>query len=256
MKSDYQQQLFEESQAWNKIIHSIINQYASGDFFCSIDRDSILRDIQTNLFIKHSPAIVVVLDYGIKGYVYVSENVKAELDIDPNELLEQGFGRAMTSFEENQKNLFIEQLYPTIFKTFADHAPLNQAKDLHVTYNTLLKTTRGHYEWYYHQMSVLACDEQGFPRYGFKLISNIDKYKKDEKLNFNIYKKNGENEHEVIFSKDFLPYKIDHVLSDREKEIMKLVEDGMSTKMIADKLFISTNTVSTHRKNLLRKLKE
>lgn len=43
-------------------------------------------------------------------------------------------------------------------------------------------------------------------------------------------------------------------VSTREKEILKLVSQGQSNKMIADKLNISSRTVETHRLNLLRKL--
>ena len=43
-------------------------------------------------------------------------------------------------------------------------------------------------------------------------------------------------------------------LSEREKEIIVCVVQGMSNKEIADHLFISTNTVTTHRRNIARKL--
>ncbi len=43
-------------------------------------------------------------------------------------------------------------------------------------------------------------------------------------------------------------------LSEREKEIVALLVRGMKTKEIAEKLFISTHTVQTHRKNIGNKL--
>lgn len=43
-------------------------------------------------------------------------------------------------------------------------------------------------------------------------------------------------------------------LSDREKDIVVGVAQGMSNKEIADNLFISLNTVVTHRRNIARKL--
>lgn len=42
-------------------------------------------------------------------------------------------------------------------------------------------------------------------------------------------------------------------LTDREKEIIALIEKEYSNKMIAEKLFISERTVETHRKNIFRK---
>ena len=43
-------------------------------------------------------------------------------------------------------------------------------------------------------------------------------------------------------------------LTRRELEIMKLICDGLSSKDISEKLFISINTVETHRKRILLKL--
>lgn len=43
-------------------------------------------------------------------------------------------------------------------------------------------------------------------------------------------------------------------LTPREKEIIKLILQGHSSKQIADILFISPHTVSTHRKNIKQKL--
>jgi DNA-binding NarL/FixJ family response regulator len=44
-----------------------------------------------------------------------------------------------------------------------------------------------------------------------------------------------------------------HDLSDREKEIISLICQELTTNEIAEKLFLSPLTVETHRKNILRK---
>ena len=43
-------------------------------------------------------------------------------------------------------------------------------------------------------------------------------------------------------------------ISSREKEVLRLVALGMTNKEIAEKLFISTHTVISHRKNITAKL--
>lgn len=43
------------------------------------------------------------------------------------------------------------------------------------------------------------------------------------------------------------------ILSEREREIVKLISEGYKAKTIADMLNISFNTVRTHRKNILQK---
>jgi DNA-binding NarL/FixJ family response regulator len=44
-------------------------------------------------------------------------------------------------------------------------------------------------------------------------------------------------------------------LTDREREILRLIVQGVSTQMMADSLGVSSNTVRTHVQNVLRKLR-
>lgn len=43
-------------------------------------------------------------------------------------------------------------------------------------------------------------------------------------------------------------------ITDRELDIIRLISEGLSNKLIADKLELSTHTVNTHRKNIMSKL--
>ncbi|MFA9452641.1 MAG: response regulator [Candidatus Aminicenantaceae bacterium] len=44
------------------------------------------------------------------------------------------------------------------------------------------------------------------------------------------------------------------LLTDREREVLQLIAEGLSTREIAEKLFISTKTVETHRMHMMEKL--
>jgi len=44
-----------------------------------------------------------------------------------------------------------------------------------------------------------------------------------------------------------------NVFSDREFEILKLIEAGLKSEEIADKLFLSIHTINTHRRRILKK---
>lgn len=63
---------------------------------------------------------------------------------------------------------------------------------------------------------------------------------------------------QVIDNKNELEFKDDFInkfrLSKREVEVIKLIVNGYSNAKIADKLFLSTYTIDTHRKNILQKL--
>jgi DNA-binding NarL/FixJ family response regulator len=53
-----------------------------------------------------------------------------------------------------------------------------------------------------------------------------------------------------IAQKDFIP-----ILTRREKEVLSLIVDGLKNSEICQKLYISIDTVDTHRKNIYSKLK-
>ncbi|WP_186757554.1 response regulator [Echinicola salinicaeni] len=48
---------------------------------------------------------------------------------------------------------------------------------------------------------------------------------------------------------------VNEKLSDREMEVLGCIANGLTTQEIGEQLFISKNTVETHRKNLLYKLR-
>jgi DNA-binding CsgD family transcriptional regulator len=45
-----------------------------------------------------------------------------------------------------------------------------------------------------------------------------------------------------------------YLLTDREREIVRLLAEGKSNKEVSARLYISHNTVETHRANSMRKL--
>ena len=44
-----------------------------------------------------------------------------------------------------------------------------------------------------------------------------------------------------------------NIFSGREFEIIRLIESGLGSEEIAEKLFLSVHTVTTHRRNILEK---
>ncbi|MFY0712144.1 response regulator transcription factor [Seonamhaeicola sp. NFXS20] len=46
----------------------------------------------------------------------------------------------------------------------------------------------------------------------------------------------------------------ENILSKKEKEVLGLISEGLTTKEIATKLFVSTRTIETHRANVIKKL--
>lgn len=67
----------------------------------------------------------------------------------------------------------------------------------------------------------------------------------------NVLKLNNPSDCSGFISLNEVPIK----LSEREIEILELIAQGLTNKEIADKKFISSHTVASHRKNLMKKFK-
>ena len=83
---------------------------------------------------------------------------------------------------------------------------------------------------------LLSCDTVIEPQDGEKVI-----YRKLEK-------------HMLLLALPKHPKKSNEEISGRERDVLKLVAIGMTNKEIAERLFISSHTVITHRKNITAKL--
>ena len=256
MKNNQQKVFITDCKQIAFALREMISTYLPEDAFCVKKRKAFIRDIESNIFVQRCSSIVSIIEYSTNNYVYVSEKIKDEINVTSKELLEEGLGRAFMEFSKPQVKITLEQIYPEIFKCYGNYASSNEAKDLHVSYNTLLRTPSGEYNWFLHQLAVLACDERGFPTYGLKFLTNIDQFKKDDTQNVTIYKKSIVGKQEVLFSKDFLCHPSHELLSKRETEIIELTNAGHTSKEIAGKLFISLNTVNTHKRNISRKARE
>ncbi len=82
-----------------------------------------------------------------------------------------------------------------------------------------------------------------------QVITNIDWYKM-KKDRFHHY---AGNDLSLFKFPDQKLLEIGPDLSYREFEIIRLIESGLSSKEISDKLFLSIHTVNTHRSNILEK---
>jgi hypothetical protein len=85
--------------------------------------------------------------------------------------------------------------------------------------------------------------------FAFKVQTNIDGFKK-HKPGFHYYL--GEDLSLFRYPDNEL-LAIGNLFSRRESDIINLLEKGLNSELIAEKLFLSPNTVNTHRRNILRK---
>jgi Bacterial regulatory proteins, luxR family len=85
--------------------------------------------------------------------------------------------------------------------------------------------------------------------YSFNVFTNIESHKKLKKQ-YHYYSGNDLS-HFRFPDQELL--RIGNVFTNREFEIIKLIESGLNSEQIAEKLFVSLFTINAHRANILKK---
>jgi DNA-binding CsgD family transcriptional regulator len=107
------------------------------------------------------------------------------------------------------------------------------------------------------QRGSYLCDDAGRILGIVGTIENISPFKSDDKI-INVVEKistdaDGHMKREVLQQQFYFPEEKDSVLTKREMEILKCICAGLNSRDIAERLFISVNTVNNHRKSILQK---
>lgn len=121
--------------------------------------------------------------------------------------------------------------------------------DVKATCRIRIKDKTGQFIWLNNSTQVLCPSPKG----KIWLILCCYELSSDQTPSFGIdgrMRNNATGEMKVLIFKE----RRQHLLTDREKEILSLIKDGKSSKMIAGELGISINTVNRHRQNILEKL--
>lgn len=120
-----------------------------------------------------------------------------------------------------------------------------------VTFDVLYKRWDDIYIHTLQQVTLLEVDDWGKPLLTLSLISDISHIKKPGTCQVTIALQGEVEIHRYNFDEKHLE-KVKS-FSEQEKKVLQLLSRGLTTKEIADKLFISPHTVDTHRRNLIKK---
>ena len=204
-----------------------------------------------DIILNAGPSMTIITDLRISKYVYVTKNCEHILGFTSAEFLQKGmdFGLSLIhpdDIEDYQKALkfvwdFLLSL-PAIkrkyFKTSADFR---------------ICTRAGVYKRVLQQNTSLQTDKSGNIVLLLMVLSDISHLKKETGVSAAII--STENEGYLVWDAKDSQLKNQIAFSKRERELIKYLAEGFSTKQIANRLNLSEYTVSTHRRNMLDKTK-
>ena len=236
-------------------------------------RDILVKVIKEDLYLKKSsiadPAVlvekhkslldningfVVLSNYTTGLYEYISDGVYSHLGYDLRKYSNSQLTDFMISIiKDDHREFMLNSLLPVVFKYFKEKSTFTTGPDYRYTVCLELKNVFGDYQWYLVDTVLIEVDESGFPIRTLITCTNINQFKKDDCIYYNIMKKNNDGVYEVMLE-GTADKKISELkLTKRELEIINLISRGLTNKQIAEKLFISVNTVQTHRKSIMKK---
>jgi DNA-binding NarL/FixJ family response regulator len=103
-----------------------------------------------------------------------------------------------------------------------------------------------------HEGYVMFKENQLLPVLNLKVFFEIADIKTDETIVLTIFRYEESTGYQKVFTKAYGKYN-NSLLTQREIEIIRLCSEGLSSKMIAEKLNLSIHTVKNHKRHCMDK---
>ncbi|WP_139958532.1 LuxR C-terminal-related transcriptional regulator [Flavicella sediminum] len=193
-----------------------------------------------------------IVNTATQKYDYISKNFTACTGYD-KELIENGGVPYFVSlFHPEDIPIWIKILDELMTFTLGKFKTKEDRNKISYTWNFRIKTHEGKYVNVIQNTTPLSFDKQNKPYIGLSHYTLLDSPSKMDICATAKYL-NGKNKLETVYFKNFTTELILDSVSNREQDIIRLLLLKKSSKEIASCLFISTYTVNTHRRNILKK---
>ncbi|MCZ4407273.1 helix-turn-helix transcriptional regulator [Cryomorphaceae bacterium 1068] len=178
---------------------------------------------------------------------YCSAGTKDVLSIDPKAF-------SLTYIIENMHPDDLKNFmrFEGTLLTFLPTIPPEKLVKYKVSYDYRIKDGKGNYKRLLHQVMTLQNEDDGALIRTFAVLTDITHLKTDTHMQLNLIGLDGEPSFYNV-KEDNSYTSGESPLSEREREVLAAMADGLNSVEIAEKLEISKHTVNIHRKNILEK---
>ncbi|GAB3219460.1 hypothetical protein GCM10027454_09100 [Algoriphagus aestuariicola] len=193
------------------------------------------------------PSFYFVLDFFDMSVSQVSSAIKAVHGLDP----------AATTFNDILELMhpddldFVAKAEQKIIEMFDKKIGWDKLLLYKGSYCFRTRMADGSYKLLLHQNLVLTLDEKGGYAKSLNIHTDISHITSKNNYKVSLIGLNGECSYTEM---DVISKQLEtKVYSKREKEILKLIASGLTSRKISDKLCIALDTVKNHRRNILKK---
>lgn len=214
--------------------------------------DHIKKIIELDFYLPHSSTFFCITNTQNLTFEYISKNMFSCLGIDASVFLKDGMRSFWSRIHPEDVENWLQALNSLMDFTLAE-IPENTRDRMSYTWNYRFKNGVGNYVNIIQNTTPLQYDSEMKPIIGLAHYTVVHaQIKMDVCATAKIL--NAQNEYETRYFNNFSQKLLAEGISKRERDIIRLLVLGNASKEIAEKLNISSNTVDTHRRNILKKL--
>lgn len=198
----------------------------------------------------HLPSAFWLIDYSKRQYVYMKGHCLEIHNYSKNKYLQGNFDFHPWIWVPEDKAVFEEQIFQDIREYWNLIRPGKFFK-YRFSFNSRYYRSDGIISQFL-QHSIYLESQGNLPVLSILYFSSAADDKTDNTIVLTIERLVTGKGYQQVFSKSYLPQK-KPTISLRESEVLRLSFEGMSSKMIADRLCISEQTVKNHKRNMMEK---
>lgn len=227
------------------------------EIFKSHDNPSLEKHIEKiielDAFMPYNSTFFCITNTQNLAFEYISKNLTACLGMDREELKAKGMKYLWSKMHPDDLEVWLEALNELMNFTL-NEIPVSERNKMSYTWNYRLKNSKDEYVNVIQNTTPLEFDNKNKPIIGlahYTVLSNHVEMQVCASAKI----LNDNNEYETVYFNNFSQKLLSDGISNRERDIIRLLVLNYSSKEIAKRLNITANTVDTHRRNILKKLK-
>jgi DNA-binding CsgD family transcriptional regulator len=187
-----------------------------------------------------------LFDFVCMRYLYCSESIQHVMGYTARDWIERGPDWVFsTVYPEDVRRL--KDLHKALFDYYYS-LPVSERKDYKYVWQVRVVRKDGQPIWIMQQGSFIDIESNGKPMITFDILTDTTQFKKDNCITLTMFKNVNDPKLKLYF-----PLAGGEPFTKREIELIGFLSEGLSSKEIAERLFISPHTVDTHRRNMLKK---
>jgi len=214
--------------------------------------EKIVR-IQEQALKMRCPMLYLV-DYSTGQYLTMSKSVKVILGYEPENFINEGLAFTHENYHKADFRVFNEQIFPDRLSFLKKIPPAEHANYI-FSYNFRIRNKEKKYINILQRNCFIKSDDKGNPLLSLGMVINVDHFKNENPVIQVIDKLSSHPDEtpETVYKKTFYLHEEDKLFTAREKEVLLWTADGLTSKEIGEKLFLSENTIINHRRNMQAK---